>query len=170
MVREANEDRRHRMFERILDDLDASQAVVPWLNAIATLRDRLIIGEPETCHLAAMFAESAMFGAVRDPELDRIVADMQNIERENGLRPDESYSLDDAPPDWLALNTEFESRADVLTAQLFRDGGLADLARMYVDRAAHFDDQCEEGRRRLWELPFDDDDVEEHPRGPNPAG
>src|SRR3954466_1050433 len=61
MVREANEDRRHRMFERILDDLDASQAVVPWLNAVATLRDRLIIGEPETCHLAAMFAESAMF-------------------------------------------------------------------------------------------------------------
>ena len=94
-----------------------------------------------------MFAESALFGAVRDPEIDRIVADMQNIERENGLRPDESYSLEDAPPDWLALNTEFESRADAMTTQLFRDGGLADLARMYQRLA-------------------DPDDL---PRGPNPA-
>lgn len=170
MVREASEDRRHRMFKRILDDLDANPALVPWLNAVATLRDRLIIGEPETCYLASMFAESAIFGAVGDPELDRIVADMQNIERANGLRADESYSLDDAPPDWLALNTEWDARADVITAQLLRDGGLADLARMYVERRAHFDDQSEEGRGRLWELPFDDaDDDVDVPRGPNPA-
>jgi hypothetical protein len=170
MVRETNEDRRHRMFERILNDLDANPALVPWLNAVATLRDRLIIGEPETCYLASMFAESAIFGAVGDPELDRIVADMQNIERANGLHPDESYGLDDAPPDWLALNTEWDARSDVITAQLLRDGGLGDLARMYVERRAQFDDRSEEGRSRLWELPFDDDhDDVNVPRGHNPA-
>src|SRR3954454_23470744 len=70
LVREQHDDRRRRMLERIGDDAERGGAAVEWMTAVSTLRDRLIIGEDETCFLARLLAESLLFaGDNPDPEL-----------------------------------------------------------------------------------------------------
>lgn len=172
MVAEKNVERRLRTFDRIRDDLDAKQNVAEWIAAVATLRDRLIVGEAETCHLAFALAESGVFDAAqKDAELVRIADEIRTIEQSHGLRDDESFHEDDAPQEWLELNAAWGARADQIIAQLFRDGGVADLATMYADRRAQFDERAEEGDKRLWgELDEDPDDDPGSWRGVNPHG
>jgi hypothetical protein len=156
MVREKNEDRRWRMFARIREDLDATQDVGPWLGGLATLRDRLLVSDDETYFLAETFAEAAVFGMQRDPELDRIADAMKAIEAANGLRDDESYLVDEGPEDWRELNGAWDQRADEIMTESMRKAGLGDVATVFVENRAKFDERAAEGRHRI--LPPADDD------------
>jgi len=149
MVREKNEERRWRMFARIRSDVDTASDVVPWLNGLSTLRDRLIVSEDETYFLAEIFAESSIFGAQGDPELDRFAAELKAIEAAHGLADDESYYTSDAPDDWSAVNAASDAHIDNEMAKRMREAGLGDIAAIFVDARAKFDERASEGRRRI---------------------
>src|SRR4051812_12096867 len=98
MVREPNDDRRHRIFARIRDDLDARPEPGPWISAARTLSERLIISEDAFYYFTGMFVESIMYDASRnDAELVRLYDELEAIERANGLREGEAYLVDEAP-------------------------------------------------------------------------
>ena len=156
MISEKNEDRRWRMFSRIHYDLDSTQDIGPWMNGLSTLRDRLLISEDETYYLAATLAESALYGAQRDPDLDRMSDELKAIEAANGLSEDEGYDVDDAPDDWRALNTAWEARADEVMADWMRKAGMGDIATAFLEEPAKFEDRASAGRQRLFPDPIED--------------
>ena len=150
MVREEYEDRRYRMWDRILDEIETQQHGVAWLSAVSTLRDRLIIGEDETYHLASRLAEHALYYGAGDAELLRIADEIEAIGRAHGLPTGAAFPEGEAPDEWVRLDAAWGARADELMAQLMRDGGLADVAEAFVRQRAKFDERDEEGRRRIW--------------------
>jgi hypothetical protein len=159
MAHESNEDRRLRMFDRICSDVDARGDFAPWLNAVATLRDRLVISEDETYYLAAILSEPALHGPELDAELQRIGEQMDAIEAANGLAEGESYDLDDAPANWRDLESAWEARADQVLADHMRKAGLADVGQTLIDARTKFQERAGKGERRLF--PGDDDIVED---------
>jgi hypothetical protein len=150
-VRENNDDRRWRMLDRVLDDPSTIDRVVEWLRATSALRDRLIIGEDETYYLAHALAEHFLFdGGEPDPELLRLGDEMNVIGRAHGLEDGAAFDPDDEPPEWRRLSDAWDARVDHILAELMRAGGLADVARVYVEQRARFDERSDEGRRRIW--------------------
>lgn len=150
-MRERAEERRERMMMRIREDLETAPDVIPeWARAARTLADRLIISHKAYFYLAYFFAECALYSAsVSDPELVRLSAEVETIERSYGLREDESFHLDDAPEDWSALNDQWNARADLIIDGVLRAAGCADVAEAMRDRNA-FDTLTDEGRREIW--------------------
>jgi len=150
MIREQYDDRRLRMWDRILDEIEIEQNAAMWLAAASTLRDRLIIGDDETYHLAARLTEHALFRGPGDAELLRIGDEIEAIGRAHGLAPGAAFPEGEAPDEWLQLDAAWGARADELMSQVMRDGGLADVADAFVRQRAKFDEREEEGRRRIW--------------------
>ncbi|HEY4302917.1 MAG TPA: hypothetical protein VGM82_00510 [Gemmatimonadaceae bacterium] len=151
MLRDQNIDRRERIMARIADDLDAAQDITPWLSAVSTLRDRLVVGEHEACFLAEVFVDSALVTAQDDDaELHRIGDELSAIEAADGLAPGESYATDAAPPTWTELNAAWQARADTIIAQSFRTAHLDDLATLFIERRSEFEARSEEGRARIF--------------------
>jgi hypothetical protein len=162
LVRESNPDRRDRMMQRIRAGIEsAPDTVTAWIRAARVLADRLIIGEDAFHYFANIFAESVMIEASgTDAELVRLYAEIEAIERANGLAEDESYDANDAPEDWLALNAKWEARFDTILADAIRASGFADVADLLLLRRAEFDARCERGHSEIWgdDDGLDDDD------------
>src|SRR5262245_18384759 len=75
MVREDNPDRAHRMFGRILDDLDAKPEPGPWISAARTLSERLVISDDAFYYFVEKLTECLVLEGVNsDPELVRIMS------------------------------------------------------------------------------------------------
>jgi hypothetical protein len=152
LVRERNPDRRGRMMGRIHEDLEARpETIGAWITAARTLADRLIISFHAFHYFAAIFAEAGIMAASeRDDELVRLANAIEAVERDHGLRDDESFHVDDAPDDWRALDAEWNSRADAIMAEIMRGAGHADVAEaMLRDRDA-FDREVERGHHDIW--------------------
>lgn len=151
MAREKNDERRRRMLDRLLDDLATGSSVLEWMAATSTLRDRVVIGEDETYHLALLLAEESIYGnEIVDPELVRLGAEIDAIEEAHGLRANETFVEEDAPAEWLDLTGAWRARTDAMIATLMREGGLADVAQVFAQQRGKFDERATEGSRRLW--------------------
>lgn len=151
LVREPNLDRAHRMFARILTDLDASPDPAKWIAAARTLSERLILSEDTFYYFVVKFTEClVMQASANDPELVRLSSEMQAIERAGGLAEDDSYTLDEAPPEWLALNDAWDERADYLVVEYLRTHGHADVASLMADDFEEFDARSSAGQDQLW--------------------
>ena len=94
-----------------------------------TLSERLLISEDSFYYLSSLFTDCLVLAASdSDPDLCRIRAEMDDIERAHGLGEDEFWYIDEAPADWQQLNDAWNSRADVVLATALRELGHADLA------------------------------------------
>jgi hypothetical protein len=83
-----------------------------------------------------------------DPELLRLAAAMDEIERSHGLSEEESFTLRDGPAEWIALSHEWDRRLDVIWADEFRRVGEPELARLMRSGALHDDPRVYDGRHR----------------------
>ena len=80
------------------------------LRLVQTMRDLGAIRENEAWHLLYWITEQMSFRwTATDPELLRLAAAMDEIERSHGLTEDESFTLGDAPTEWIALSNEVGS-------------------------------------------------------------
>jgi len=168
MVREPHRDRKERIIARIRTDLDDDPNPAPWLDSARTLWDRLIISEDTLQYLAEVFTECLVYrGSAEDPELVRLEEEMTAIERAHGLREDEYWHEEDAPADWVALEAEWNRRADEIVNSYLREAGHAALAEGRQKGRAELERRLEKGRTDLWGP--DDEDYEDEGNGaPDP--
>jgi hypothetical protein len=52
-----------------------------------------------------------------DPRLGAITADLERIEREHGLEEGEYWHANEVPPEWQALNREWEAAAEAIMVE-----------------------------------------------------
>jgi hypothetical protein len=139
------------MLERIRQDLDATPEPGPWIDAARTLNERLIISEDTMYYFMELFTECIVYrGSNPDVELVRIREEMIAIERAHGLREDEYWQLDDAPPEWRSLNEAWERRSNEVVASVLRELGHTDIADACELRPREFEKRSEKGRIGLW--------------------
>lgn len=120
------------------------------LRLVQTMRDTSAIHENEALHLFYWITEQMSFRwSATDPELTRLTEVMDAIERSHGLSEAESFHLDDAPPEWIALSREWDRRLDTLWAEEFTRLGEPELARLARVGALHEDRRVYEGRASL---------------------
>jgi hypothetical protein len=150
-VREKYADRAERMWARILDGLDAAPEPAPWISAARTLSERLIISEDAFYWFVEGFTECLVLHASEnDPELLRLRAEMDQIEKTHGLREGEYWTLDDAPSDWRALSDEWEDRAEAIVNDALRGSGNADVAQLRESEPSVYESRVMKGGDELW--------------------
>jgi hypothetical protein len=151
LVREPNPDRAHRMMRRIRGDLERNPQPGPWITAARTLSERLIISEDAFYYFADMFLESIMMHASRsDPELGRLMNEIDAIERAHGLTENEAWHVNEGPPDWRALNDAWDRRADDIMVAALRENGDVDLATLREQNPDEFEARASRGYRDVW--------------------
>lgn len=62
------------------------------------------------------------------PVLSRIGAELERIEREHGLPEGEYWHVHEGPPDWQALNREWDAVYDELLIDIFLRNGEREMA------------------------------------------
>jgi hypothetical protein len=151
MAREPSRERALRTMNRIRTDLDAHPDPAPWLAAARTLSERLIISEDSWYYLAEMFTECLVYrGSAEDPELVGLYAEMQAMERAHGLTEDEHWFIDEAPPEWRALEHAWNQRADAIVNAYLRESGHADAAELRENDRRDYEGRSAKGRTDLW--------------------
>jgi hypothetical protein len=151
LVREPGAERAHRIFARILDDLDADPRPGPWIAAARTLSERLIISEDTFYYFVEKFNECLILAASdTDPELMRIRDAMTEIEDARGLREDETWLVNEAPEDWRVLNDEWDRRADAIINDALRELGHSDVATLREGDFAEYERRTTKGQADLW--------------------
>ena len=145
------------MMARILYDLDANPEPAPWVAGARTLSERLVISEDAFYYLAELFTDCLLpSAAASDPELVRLQAEMEVIQRAHGLR-ESDYWRGEAPDDWRALDDDWGRRADEIVQAYLRDHGNGDIADLRAHNRAEFDSRVEKGRVDVWGA--DEDEV-----------
>lgn len=158
LVREPNPERASRTLERILDDLDAAPQPAPWISAARTLSERLIVSDDTFYYFVELFTECLIAHAASDDtELCRLSEDMIAIERANGLRADQSYTVGQGPSEWESANDAWERRAFAIVASYLREHGHADVATLVAEKPEEFERRAAKGQTDLW----GDDDSDE---------
>ena len=161
LARERNPERALRMMSRIRADLDANPDPAPWLDAARTLSERLIISEDSWYYLAEMFTECLVYrGSSEDPELVRLYAEMEAIERAHGLAEDDHWLISEAPPEWRALEHAWNQRADEIINTYLRESGHADAAALRENDPRDYEGRSAQGRVDLWGRDEDLDDYD----------
>jgi hypothetical protein len=151
MVREPNPERAQRMFERILNDLDAKPEPKPWLDAARTLSERLVISEDTFFYIADLLTQCIMFAASStDPQLMSASDAMIDIERAHGLHEDETWTTDEATEEWRRLSADWNRRANEIVNAGLRVAGHADVAAFREGNRDALLGRLAKGRRDLW--------------------
>jgi hypothetical protein len=120
------------------------------LRLVQTMRDLGAIQENEAWHLLYWITEQESFRWVAtDPELLRLTAAMDEIERSHGLTEEEFFTLGDAPADWMALSNEWDRRLAIVWADELKRVGEPEMARLMRSSALHDDPRIYEGRASL---------------------
>ena len=123
-----------------------------WIFEVKRARERGVINLALAHFLIFKFAESAMMQLVdRDPLLSSLNGQLERIEREHGLTEDEAWNVNEGPPEWQALNREWDTRYDEILLDIFLRNGELEIAETY---AADDETVFEEGRAMVFgELP-----------------
>jgi len=82
-------------------------------------------------------------------ELDPISQAMDDIERQHGLQPDESWSRGTGPEEYIRLNSQYEAVLDAKVLETLREFGLDDLADLKEQTPREFERLRERGRRSV---------------------
>jgi hypothetical protein len=101
-----------------------------WIREVQRARDEGALTPAVVRFLIFTFAESAITALLdTHPRLARIIARLERIEREHGLKEGEYWHVDEGPPEVLALNREFDQVADEIMAETFLRHSELELAR-----------------------------------------
>lgn len=120
------------------------------LRLVQVMRDTGGLEEGEAWYLFYWITEQMSFRwAATDPELARLTAAIDAIERSHGLSEDESFYVDDAPADWTALSHEWERRLHTIWAEEFTRLGEPELAGLMRTGTLHEDPRMHEGDASL---------------------
>jgi hypothetical protein len=148
---EANRDRALRAWQRVRTDLDDTQEAGTWIGAAHTLAERGTISDDALCYFVEILLESVTLSATsEDPELVRIEDAMRAVESAHGLAEDEFWYLDEAPPEWVALNDQWDARTNAVAIAFLRTLGHARLADLREQDPDEFEAKCDVGGDELW--------------------
>lgn len=87
--------------------------VVPWLRAARILGDTGAAAADEVTFLIFRLSEGAAGGQSEDdPEMARLMREIDEIRRAHGLAEDEDWLLGEGPEEWETLNHEWEQALD----------------------------------------------------------
>ena len=131
LVGEPNSVEAREIRRELADSLQDDQ---PLLRALVShtqiMRDVGGLTGDEAHYLIAMFTEHYTFHFPdTDPVLLELHGQMRAIEAEHGLDEDSGgFMLDEAPPEWLAVNRRWDHRLDHLWASLLCDLGEPEMA------------------------------------------
>src|SRR5699024_1945774 len=85
-----------------------------------------------------------------DEELNPISQKMKEIEKENGLKEDEYWPLDEGPDEWRELNNEYNRVLYQKLSKVFKEIGFEDIADLIKKDKAKYDKLYEEGRKNTF--------------------
>lgn len=151
MFREPGVERSRRMLIRIRHELDESVDPGPWIAAARTLAATSVITENASLYLVTIFLECITFNAVvTDPEMLRIDAEMARVRRAHGLSEDEDWYVNEGPPEWQALNVDWERRDLEIRVATLRALGQEEVAGWLERAPEEFDERSRAGNREFW--------------------
>lgn len=163
LIAEPDVERRRRIMRRIHDPLLQGADPLPWIHAACALHDDGAISTDAMWYFARAFTEGVLAPATdTDEELLLLDATMKAIERQHGLREEETFYVDDAPEEWRETNVRWDRRADELTQTYLREHGFAAIADRWAQDPEAFDEATLRAERELW--PEDEDDATEYER------
>lgn len=85
------------------------------------------------------------------PEIEQLSAAINEIERAEGLAPDQYWLKDDGPEEHQRLNEAYSEALDERFAETLIEFGLTDLADLWREDRAEYDRRREIGRRAAFE-------------------
>lgn len=115
-----------------------------WIFEVRRARENGSISPAVARFLIFNFAEATITALVSThPQLTNITARIDRIEREHGLAEGEHWYVHEGPPEWQALNQEWDATADRLMSDIFIRNGEHELAASF---SVGDDPLYEEGR------------------------
>lgn len=122
----------------------------PWVRGVQVARDLGVIDDDGACYLVSLLVEDAIGASIdQDATLRSIAAEMDAIERREGLAEDEFYFVNEAPADWQALSHRWDARFDAMQAEHFRRYGEEEMAAQLRLHPAEFRERCDRGWRTM---------------------
>jgi len=119
------------LHRRVLDIVMRTGDADPWIRAVQRLRESGAISAAVARFLIFQFVEMTPSVLMEtDPELADISAQIDAIRRAHGLADDEDWYVDEGPPEWQALQQQWNERTDVLMSEIFQRHGEHELASM----------------------------------------
>jgi hypothetical protein len=119
--------------------------------AVVTLADGAKLDDDEAAYLIGLFAEEIIDWAYdHDPELIAISQKIEKVERAHGLDEDEAWAADGGPPEWQALQKDWECRSDRLQADAMRRAGAQRFAALLEGSPATFEESSAVGCGTFW--------------------
>ena len=118
-------DQLHR---RVLDIIMRTGDADPWIRVVQRLRDDGAISAAVARFLIFHFVDMTPSALMEtDPQLADITARIDAIRREHGLADDEDWYVDEGPPEWQALQQQWNDRTDALMSEIFQRHGEHEL-------------------------------------------
>ena len=122
-------ERGKRLFTQAMRVVETTGKPDGWIREIQRVRDRGAISPGVARFLIFRLVESAITALVdTHPRLASISAEIERIEREHGLEEGEYWHTYEGPPEWQALNREWDAAADGIMAEIFLRHGELELA------------------------------------------
>ncbi len=151
LVLEPGKERKARMMTRARNELDQTREPGPWIAAARTLHSEGVISENALYYLVEILLECITLHSMdHDPEMLRLAAGIDELKRAHGLRDDEEWYVDEGPPEWRALNDEWNERDRELRVQTLRSLGHDDLAVVLAGAPERFHDRESDGYFDVW--------------------
>ena len=135
----------------VLDAMKVVQATGKpdaWIRELQRGRDRGAISHPIARFLIFKLVESAITPLIDlHPRLAPITREIQRVESEHGLEEGEYWLIHEGPPEWQALNREWDAATDAIMAEIFLRHHELELA---ANPQGEGDPLLEEGRVLLF--------------------
>ena len=148
-----------QLFDRVMDIIGRTGDAESWIRVVQRIRNAGEISGAAAYFMMFKFAEQLPTKAMEtDPELRDISARIRAIERAHGLGDDESWYVDEGPPEWQDLQQQWSAKVDLMTSELFARVGEKELASADY---AEVDPQFEAGRKELFPWTFEEGDEED---------
>ncbi|MEO8619462.1 MAG: hypothetical protein ABI625_00275 [bacterium] len=147
----AGTDTAREILRDIGDALFHGAPFTPWTDAVQLARDVGGITDEQAFGLLDVITERALEPMIfADPLLNDLGAMLDDIQLADGLGEDEAYHIDDAPPEWQAINLLWDQRFEAMQVALFRSVGEPRMAAMLLLRSDEFEELTSRARRELF--------------------
>lgn len=116
------------------DTVQQSGEPEPWMREVQRARDAGLLSPGVAWFLLYKFVEVGMYPVTEtDPELKRLGARIEEIERAHGLGEDESFFVGEGPPEWEEATQAWEVVFEQRFRELLHRVGEDEMAAMHVD-------------------------------------
>ncbi|MFM0062942.1 hypothetical protein [Paraburkholderia aspalathi] len=101
-------------------------------------------------HPVERILDQKFMNGMYDELLAPINAELDELTRKHGLRDDQYFIRDTAPPEYIELNNRYEEVLNRKFAELLAEIGAEDLADLFTSNLEEFDRARERGRRAVF--------------------